>query len=291
MRRIAAIGMFDGVHRGHQFLLECLLKEGRRRGLAPAVITFDSHPMELVNPRLAPAMLMDNDRKLEAIRRCGVEDIILLHFDDALRSLTAKEFMEMMHVEYDVDCLLVGYDHRFGRNRSEGFDDYVAFGKEIGMEVLKAPESPGASSSLVRELLANGDVGEAAVVLGYPYSISGTVVEGRQLGRKLGFPTANLRLSDHRRLVPLAGVYAADVKADIWESPRRAMLNIGHRPTVDKSNAPLTIEVHVIDYDGDLYGHRIEVRFLCRLRDEKTFGSLAELQSQLEIDRRAASSI
>ena len=280
--------MFDGVHAGHKFLLNFLRTEALRRGLVPAVVTFVRHPFELVAPERAPLMLMDVADKVSALRREGIEDIILLNFDEPLRSMSAAEFMAMLHHHYSVDCLVVGYDHRFGRDRRESFDDYARIGREIGLDVLKAPEKAGASSSIIRSLLNDGDVGAAAAILGSPYTLSGVVVAGKQLGRTIGFPTANLSLSDNRRLIPARGVYAAEVRIEGKNASMRAMLNIGSRPTVDVSGASLSVEVHVIGYEGNLYGRRMEVAFIRRLRDEKKFPSLEALRRQLEADREEA---
>lgn len=280
--------MFDGVHAGHKFLLSFLREEAHRRGLVPAVVTFERHPLELVAPERAPYMLMEVTDKVSALRREGIEEVILLHFDGPLRSMSAAEFMAMLHVNYGVDCLVVGYDHRFGRDRRESFEDYVRSGWQIGLEVLKAPEKAGASSSIIRNLLNEGDVGAAAVILGAPYTLSGVVVAGKQLGRTIGFPTANLSLSDKRRLIPARGVYAAEVKIEGQPVSMRAMLNIGSRPTVDAYGAPLSVEVHVIGYEGNLYGRRMVVAFIRRLRDEMKFPSLEALRQQLEADREEA---
>lgn len=286
--RIAAIGMFDGVHAGHRSLLGYLRREGELRHLKAAVVTFNNHPAELVAADRAPRLLMTPRDKIGALRAEGVEDIILLHFDEALRRLSAREFMTMLHASYGVDCLVVGYDHRFGRDRLDGFDDYVAIGREIGLEVIRAPEESGFSSTAVRDSLLCGHVEAATALLGRTYYIDGTVVAGKRLGRTIGFPTANLAPLSDRILIPARGVYVADVSIDGSPALRRSMLNIGHRPTVDSPDAPDTIEVHVIDYEGDLYGHLMRVHFLHRLRSERAFGSLESLRKQLCADRDAA---
>lgn len=288
MRRIAAIGMFDGVHAGHRLLLDFLHRQGLLRGLRPAVVTFNNHPVELVAPERAPKLLSSASDKLEAIRAEGIDDIILLQFDEALRRMSARSFMQMLHDAYSVDCLVVGYDHRFGHDRSEGFDDYVRIGRELGIEVLRAPELEGVSSTAVRKALEAGNAEYAAQLLGHSYYIDGTVVAGKRLGRTIGFPTANLSPISPRTLIPARGVYVADVSIDGSGTKMRAMLNIGHRPTVDAPGAPDTIEVHVLGYEGDLYGHLMRVYFLHRLRSEEAFDSLEALREQLCADRRAA---
>lgn len=280
--------MFDGVHAGHRLLLDFLHRQGLLRGLCPAVVTFNNHPVELVAPERAPKLLSSASDKLEAIRAEGIDDIILLQFDEALRRMSARSFMQMLHDAYSVDCLVVGYDHRFGHDRSEGFDDYVRIGRELGIEVLRAPELEGVSSTAVRKALEAGNAEYAAQLLGHSYYIDGTVVAGKRLGRTIGFPTANLSPISPRTLIPARGVYVADVSIDGSGTKMRAMLNIGHRPTVDAPGAPDTIEVHVLGYEGDLYGHLMRVYFLHRLRSEEAFDSLEALREQLCADRRAA---
>lgn len=286
MSKIAAIGMFDGVHSGHRTLLDFLDGEGRRRRLGTMVVTFDGHPLSLVDPGRAPGLLMDAGRRRQALLDAGVDEVVMLHFDDGMRRMDAAGFMSMLHDRYGVSCLVVGYDHRFGHGRAEGFDDYVRIGRVLGMDVLRAPEQEGVSSSAIRAALCGGDIAGANAMLGYRYEISGRVGHGRQLGRTIGFPTANL-CAEAGRLVPKRGVYAAEVMVDgdgVW---RMAMLNIGHRPTVEGSDcAPVSVEVHIIGFCRDIYGHRIAVRFIGRLRDEMRFGSVEALRQQLEEDRR-----
>lgn len=290
-RRIAAVGMYDGVHRGHQFLIDYLRLEAVHRGLRPAVVTFKEHPRMLVRPLEAPAMLTELDDRLRLLSDTGIDDCILLTFNDRMRRMPARKFLGMLHDRYGVDALVVGFNNRFGRDRTDGFDQYVAIGKELGMEVMGAPEFKGErariSSSIVRGHLYNGAVLKATQALGRPYRLRGMVVEGKRLGRQLGFPTANIKPSNERALVPRAGVYAVVVTTpDGVRHP--AMLNIGYRPTVDpQDNAQLTIEVNILGYTGYLYGEELLIDFIDLVRQEKKFKSLDRLKDQLQKDARS----
>ena len=225
----ATIGFFDGVHRGHQFLVEQLRSEAQKRGLRSVVVTFDRHPRQVLQPDWHPQLLTTLAEKVRLLRLTGVDDVVVLHFDMQMASLSARDFMQqVLRRQLGVRLLLTGYDNRFGHrtaDSNEGFDDYVAYGQQLGVEVLKAlPYSPLSAnsddishatticSSLIRRLLSEGSVGEAAVCLGRPYALQGTVVHGQQVGRQMGFPTANLQLQDECQLVPQNGVYA------VWAS-------------------------------------------------------------------------
>lgn len=293
--RAVAIGMFDGVHRGHRHLLERVVSEASARGLRPAVITFTAHPTELLIPDNAARLLTDIDSRRRMLEAEGIHDVIALEFTPELMTLTSKEFLQMIHERYDVKCLVVGFNNRFGSDRQHGFADYRRFGAETGVDVVLASELPGlkTSSSIIRRLLAEGKVEEAAACLGRPYEISGEVVDGKRLGRTIGFPTANIRMLNRRGLLPGAGVYAVYVR-DLAEPAVRhaAMLNIGSNPTVNgTADAPTTVEAHIFDFDGNLYGHILELTFVARLRDERRFPSVEALKAQLGRDAAAARAV
>lgn len=291
-RRIAAVGMYDGVHRGHRFLIDYLKLEGVHRGLHPAVVTFKEHPRMLVRPLEAPALLTELDERLRLLDETGLDDCILLSFNERMRRMPARKFLGMLHDKYGVDALVVGFNNRFGRDRVDGIEQYWAIGKELGMEVLSAPEYKGSgnhvSSSIVRDYLYTGEVRKATDAMGRPYRLRGVVVEGKRLGRSLGYPTANIRAANEYSLIPRAGVYAAMVTTP--DGLRRpSMLNIGYRPTVDESeNAPLTIEVNILDYTGYLYGEELIIEFVDFLRAEKKFKSVDKLREQLGNDAKKA---
>ncbi|MBQ0058330.1 MAG: riboflavin biosynthesis protein RibF [Bacteroidales bacterium] len=291
----ACIGFFDGVHLGHRFLLRHLTDEAHRHGRLSAVITFANHPRKVVQPDFDLRLIDSLDERLAKIAEAGVDACFVLDFTEEVRQLTAKQFIsDFLSSRLHVRELLIGYDHRFGRNRAEGFDDYVRYGNECGMLIVKEPVFQDDaqlhySSSEVRRALALGDVALANRLLGSFYSLEGKVVSGHQLGRKLGFPTANIEPLCADKIIPAIGVYAAMVRLKDGSS-HKAMLNIGVRPTVDNTNK-ITLEVHILDFSGDLYDEDIMISFVSRLRDERRMGSLDELQSQLSIDCKRASEI
>lgn len=290
-RRAAAVGMFDGVHPGHRHLLALVKEEARRRGLVPSVVTFMRHPSILLTPQCPVRLLTPAETRFGLIHADGIADVIALDFDEKLRLMSARDFLSMLHNDYGVDCLVVGFNNRFGHDRTFGFDDYRRFGLEMGMEVILATEVEGlkVSSSRIRRSLAEGDVEAAARMLGRPYSIDGRIVGGRRLGRTIGFPTANIELLHSEVLLPKGGVYAVEVRDASAADGRvyAAMLNIGSRPTVNDDRSDVTAEVHLLDFDGDLYGHELGVAFRARLRDERRFGSVEELREQLQADADA----
>lgn len=291
-RRIAAVGMYDGVHLGHRFLVEYLRHEADRRELTPSVVTFRSHPLTVVRPLDAPRLLTSLDDRLRRLAAEGVADLILLAFDEDMRRSSARQFLSMLHKRYGVDALVVGFNNRFGHDRTEGYEQYKSIGAEIGMEVLRAPEygdgSTHISSSAIRAMLAEGDIRKANNALGRRYSLTGTVIKGNGLGRRIGYPTANICPVCENIMLPREGVYVAlAVLPDGNRYP--AVVNIGHRPTVDsREDAPLTIETHVVDYNGFLYDDEITIEFVDSLRREQKFGSVDKLKAQLADDIKAA---
>lgn len=288
-RRIAVVGTFDGVHRGHRFLIDYMLSQASQRNLEPSVITFASHPLHIINPQAIPPQLSTHKERIDLLSTCGIASCIMLDFNEELRQLTARQFMEMIHRDFGIDTLVVGFNTRFGKDCVDGYDQYRIMGAEIGVEVIQAPEfGQGISSSAIRKMLASNQLSEANSALGYRYSITGKVVTGKQLGRTIGFPTANIEPTNSEKLIPASGVYAVDVIIPDFSTPLRAMLNIGHRPTVDTQSAQQTIETHIIDYSGDLYNKTLRIEFINFLRPEQQFESLAALTAQLHRDRQAA---
>lgn len=285
------MGVFDGVHRGHRYLLEQLCDDAAAHGLEPVAVTFTRHPLAVVCPQREPLRLTDRTTRRNMLMQAGARDVIELDFDQRMRNMSAAEFMSMLRHDHGVERLLLGFNNRIGHDRVGSAADYVAIGRETGVTVDIAREYTGAeapvSSSIIRNYLSCGLVDKASAALGYPYRITGTVVPGRQLGRTIGFPTANVRPATDGMQLPGAGVYAAWVTTD--DGTRHpAMLNIGHRPTVDSPDAPVSIEAHLIDFNGDLYGRTVTVIPVGRLRGEQRFPSLAVLQTQLRADRAAA---
>ena len=286
------IGFFDGVHKGHQFLLEHLRREAAQHGLRAGVITFVNHPRRLIDPAFPLPLIDTLDERLSKLEATGIDACFLLDFTEEVRQLTAEQFLrEMLSRKMHVRRLLIGYDHRFGRNREEGFDDYVRYGAACGMDVVQEPERQDGdglhySSSEVRRALAAGDVGKASSILGCPYRMGGQVVAGHQLGRKLGYPTANLWIRDKDKIIPERGVYAVFATLDDGTT-HPAMLNIGCRPTVDGPDHKQTLEAHIIRWDGDLYGRQLRLDLIRRLREERKMESLDALRDQLRRDVEA----
>ncbi|MDE6033784.1 MAG: riboflavin biosynthesis protein RibF [Muribaculaceae bacterium] len=271
-KRAAVIGVFDGVHRGHQFLLEQLKTEAERHDYQPIALTFDRHPLELVNPGAVPARICSLQERLELLRRAGVEPIVL-EFTAELRAMSAREFCAFIRT-LGVDLLLMGFNNRIGSDRKRGAELI-----DEPIEIIVARELPegGVSSSAVRRAVGQGDLELAAKLLGRPFVIEGKVVTGRQIGRTIGFPTANIQPSEANVLMPPIGVYAGEAEG------RPAVINIGRRPTVNNGN-DVTIEVHILDFQGDLYGRHLRVEFLRRLRPEMKFSGLDELKAQIQKD-------
>lgn len=289
--QVATIGFFDGVHRGHCSLLSQVVRQAAQRNRQSTVVTFDIHPRQLVNPDFQPLLLTTLDEKLQLLSQQGIDRVAVLHFDEQMASLSARDFMSVvLSRQLNVDTLVLGYDSRFGHGRTAGFADYEAYGRSMGIDVLRATpllsdDGTPVSSSLVRNLLLSGNIAQANDALGRRYSLTGNVVEGFHEGRRLGFPTANLALADRQRLVPGRGVYAVWAELTGYSEPMPAMMNIGTRPTYNGSSQ--TLEVHIIGYEGDLYGQDVTVTFAERIRSEQPFDSPSALASQLQLDRKA----
>lgn len=279
--KAATIGTFDGLHRGHRKVLETLREEASKRGLQPMVMTFDRHPLETIDPKRAPGAVYPPSDKTNDLYREGLR-LHVVEFTPEVASLSAREWMRRLHDEFEVRMLIVGYDNTFGH---DGVDmsvaDYIALGKTLGIEVLEAPLVPGVSSSEIRRLVEAGDVEKAGYLLDHPYILSGTVEEGRKLGRQIGFPTANIRPS-YRAQLPADGVYEAEAELEggaRWP----AVVNVGSCPTVSQTRQR-SIEAHIIGYEGNLYGHRVKLRFNRRLRQEMKFTDIRALKAQIAKD-------
>lgn len=286
---VATIGFFDGVHRGHRFLIGQVLDAARVRGLSSMLITFPQHPRMVMQAGYQPRLLTTFDEKCSLLSATGVDACVALPFTRELSALSARPFMQqVLRDRLQVRTLVIGYDHRFGHDRTEGFDDYVRYGAELGMEVLRAEAfvegATNVSSSVARASLEAGEVDVAARCLGYDYFLCGSVTTGQQIGRTLGFPTANLQVDDSLKLVPADGVYA--VRVHVGTHVYKGMLNIGCRPTID-DDSRRTIEVHLFHFSGDLYGQSLRVEFLRRIRGEQKFHSREALARQLQQDARA----
>lgn len=289
----ATIGFFDGVHLGHRFLINELKETAKARNLPSAVITFPEHPRAVLHADYQPKLLNSFDEKLEQLASTGIDYCIVLDFTVELSRLTAQEFITTVLADkLHVEVLLIGYDHRFGHDRKDGFEQYVTYGAACGMDVVKAsPYDDGqtaVSSSEIRKLLTECQVEEADKLLTYPYQLRGTIVNGYKVGRKLGFPTANIQVDEPFKIVPGIGVYA--VRVYLKGERYKGMLYIGDRPTLN-NGSNITLEVNILDFSGDIYNNEITVAFIYYVREDIKFGSLEELKEQLARDRETVNKL
>lgn len=281
---VATIGAFDGVHRGHQAVLDMLKQKGRELGLPTLVITLEPLPREYFAPQESPARIMSFREKFVALREQGIDRVLRIHFDEELSKVPAEVFIEdIFHGQLDIKYMVVGDDLRFGHERRGDFQLLTRMGNELGFGVSDtdtlAIDGERASSTRIRQTLENADFVLAEELLGRPYSITGKVVYGKQLGRSLGTPTANLEL--HRIKAAMSGVYAVEVKLE--DNMHLGVANVGTRPTVGDGLKAI-LEVHLLNFSRDIYGKTVEVIFRKKLRDEKKFADLDALKAAIAND-------
>lgn len=289
---VATIGFFDGVHTGHRFLIDQVKEEAAKRKLPSAVITFPVHPRKVLQKDYQPALLCGFDEKTERLASTGVDYCVCLDFTTEISQLSAKEFMkDILKDKLSVNTLVIGYDHRFGHNREDGFADYKRYGSEIGIDVIEARELPGqehVSSSRIRKLLAEGYIRKAAKLLSYNYTISGKIVEGFKVGRTIGFPTANIQVWETYKVIPAFGVYAVYVHVEGQRYD--GMLYIGKRPTLHNGDN-ISIEVNLFNFDGDLYNKELTAEFIDFVRPDEKFIDIDTLKKQIGNDKDTVISI
>lgn len=280
-----AIGVFDGVHLGHQQVLGSALKEARSRGGWAVAVTFDRHPQSILNPSQAPELIQPMPQKLRQLEQLGMDAAWVIQFDLEFSRQPARAFLESMAFAFaPLGSVSVGENFVFGSNRAGNVDLLHHFGQHSGFVVHAHPPvrfgDQIVSSTRIREAIASGDLADASNLLGRPYSLSGRVLPGQRLGRQLGFPTANVDVTG--LVVPPFGVYVA--RAIRCGRILDAVLNLGARPTVSGGSTQRHCEVHLLDFDEDLYGEELEVRFLAKLRDEARFPSMDALKAQIRLD-------
>ena len=279
------IGAYDGVHRGHQFVIGQLRRLAADGGLATVVLTFDRHPAAVVRPESAPLLLTDLDQKLEILASTGVDFTVVLPFDQARSQEEPEDFVRSVLVEgLRARVVVVGEDFHFGRRRRGNVALLREMGASLGFEVAHVPLLEGISSTAVRRLLDAGDVVAAAELLGRPHEVRGVVERGDQRGRELGYPTANVAVPGDI-LLPAPGIYAGWYGGD-----RAAAISVGRRPTFHDGGSPVVLEAYLLDFDGDLYGQQARVSFVRRLRDEERYDSIEALVAQMALDVEATRS-
>ena len=285
---VATVGIFDGVHAGHRFLIEELKSLAQEHQLESTVITFAEHPRKVLNSDFHAELLTTLPEKIKLIEFTGVDTCIVLDFTTDIAKLSACDFIRtILFDKFKVQVLLVGHDHRFGHKRTDGFAEYKQYGNSTGMEVIQAlryttEADAEINSSEIRKALKEGDISKVNRLLSYAYTLSGKVMEGFKVGRTIGFPTANIATNHPEKLIPQNGVYQVEVL--VGEQLFAGMLNIGNRPTLNNGTST-SIEVHILNFDKDIYNQPIEVAFLKKIRNEKKFNGIQELTAQLEADK------
>jgi riboflavin kinase / FMN adenylyltransferase len=287
---VITVGTFDGVHRGHRDVIERLVARSHALKIPSVLVTFDPHPLQIVNPSAAPLLLTTHDEKLEVIAETGVDYMAVVPFTSRLASFSAEDFVELMLRRcFRMRELLIGYDHGFGRQRAGNVNVLRSLGERDGFRLevvdpVSTSDGHSVSSTSIRRAIAGGDLDRAAASLGRLYSVSGRVIEGAQRGRTIGFPTLNLGPPPPRKLLPPEGVYAVRVQTPV--GPVGGMMNLGPRPTFGDSATSL--EAHLFDTAGNFYGAHVRVDFVARLRETRKFASAEQLSAQLRHDEREA---
>jgi riboflavin kinase / FMN adenylyltransferase len=283
---IATIGTFDGVHLGHQKILKKLIADAKNSGLETVLLTFEKHPRNILNENLNIKVLTTNEEKASLLQTFGIENLIIHPFNEAFSELSGEDFVKNILVDQlKIKKIIIGYDHRFGKNRSSDIQDLIQFSKKYHFEVVQISAEElneiAISSTQIRNAIKNGKIALANQFLGYHFSFSGTVVLGKQLGRTIGFPTANIEIPFIEKIIPKNGVY---IVQGYWANKtQNGIMNIGLKPTVDGLNQ--TIEVHFFNLNENLYGKEIKISFLEFIRDEKKFNSVEELKNQIQNDK------
>ena len=288
-KTILTLGTFDGVHIGHRKILERITQNTENGNYESLVLTFFPHPRMVLQGESEVKLLNTLSEKIDLLEKIGVQNLVIHPFDITFSRLTAEEFVKTVLIDqFDIKKIIIGYDHRFGRNRKANIDDLIAFGKQHDFEVeqisVQEIDAVSISSTKIRNALMEGNMALANEYLGYEYFLTGTIVRGKQLGRTIDFPTANLQMEENYKLIPRNGVYV--VKSTINQKTVFGMMNIGLNPTVAGEN--LAIEIHFFDFDEELYNQKISVSLLEYLRPEQKFESVVFLKQQLEKDRNTS---
>lgn len=288
-KTIVTIGTFDGVHIGHQKIIEKLIQETKKADCESLILTFFPHPKMVLNGSSSIKLLNTINEKSSLLEKMGLDNLVIHPFDKKFSNLSAEEFVKTILVDsFNLKKIIIGYDHRFGNNRAANIDDLISFGKKYDFEVeqISAQEidSVSVSSTKIRDAITDGNMIIANEFLGYDYILSGKIITGKQLGRTIGFPTANIKIEENYKLIPKNGVYI--VKSHLQEKTVFGIMNIGLNPTVNGED--LSIEVHFLDFEADLYNKNITVSVIARIRDEQKFTSIDLLKAQIQEDKNYA---
>ncbi len=285
---VLTIGNFDGVHAGHQMVLNALMKQAKEFNLPSIVMCFEPQPIEYFRGTDAPARISTARDKIEQLSKVGVDELYLIRFNHLLANMSAQQFVEMLYQQLQVKHLIVGDDFCFGKNRQGNFDYLLKAGEAHGFSVQRSNsfliDKERVSSTLLRSALENGKLNKAAIYLGRQFSLSGRVMHGYKRGRELGFPTANIRVKNRKS--PLSGVFAVTITLESGLA-YEGVANVGTRPSIEETSAVL-LEAHLFDFSGDLYGQRVKVGFYKKLREEKKFDGLEQLKQQIAVDSQQA---
>ena len=288
-KTVLTLGTFDGVHIGHKKILERVIQNAENKDLESLVLTFFPHPRMVLNGQSDIKLLNTIEEKIDLLEKTGIQNLVIHPFDENFSRLSASEFVKKVLVDqFKIKKIIIGHDHHFGRNRTANIEDLIAFGKQYDFEVeqisVQEINDVSISSTKIRKALLEGNMALANDYLGYDYILTGTILQGKKLGRTIGFPTANLKIEESYKLIPKNGVYI--VKSTINRETVFGMMNIGYNPTVAGEN--LSIEIHYFDFDTDLYDQKIAVSIVHYLRPEQKFDTVDLLKKQLEKDKKTA---
>ncbi len=292
-KAVVTIGTFDGVHKGHAKIIQQLKKEAKAVGGTSVLISFYPHPKQVLFPKKNPLFILNTqDEKIALLEKLGIDNLVIVPFTEAFANQSAMEYIENFLVKYfHPYAIIIGYDHRFGKNRSGDFNLLEAEAEKYNFKVKEIPEKlledVIISSTKIRDALFDGDLATANAYLGYPYFFTGTVVKGNQMGRTIGFATANIAMDDEYKLTPADGVYAVSVQygTELF----KGMMNIGIRPTINGSSR--VTEVHIFNFDKEIYGENLRINMYASIRNEIKFSGLEALKEQLKIDKETALSL
>lgn len=294
LKTVLTVGTFDGVHAGHKVLVNRVIDLAEEEGSRSVIVTFDPHPRDIINPGKAGIKLLSSlDERSELLADLGVDEMVVIPFDRDFSLLSSEEFVrDIIWKKIGVSSFVIGYDHQFGRNREGTIETVQELGRELGFKThVVSKQEVGdktVSSTAIRHAIHDdGNMELAASLLGKHYILNGTVVHGDKRGKKIGFPTANVKPQNEKKVIPKKGVYAVWVRYE--ESYYQGMMNIGERPTFDGDS--MTLEVHILDFDLDIYGKDVQLQFVKRIRDEHEFNGLKELKDQLNKDKKTVQSV